>query len=407
MKRREFLSRTLTGVASAGVLGASASVGEEKLNQARQKTQAIPEELIFRPLGRTGLKLPIVSMGVMNADNPDLVRKSYELGIRHFDTAAVYMRGRNEEMLGNVFSEMNCRDNVVIATKCLVPSQRNGLGVKEMKEELLKTAGLSLKRLKTDYVDIMYLHDVSTVEEVNLPGVMEALAQLKEEKKVRFVGFSTHKNMDACLDEASRTGFYDVVLTSFNYAHSGHNELLAALKNAASKGIGLVAMKTQCTQNWYREGLPGLLQTYYEGSVMQSAVLKWVLRHEFIATSVPGYTTFEQLEIDFGVASNLAYSPQEKKFLEDRNVKLAMGAYCRQCSECLRTCPRKADIPTLMRVHMYAACYGNFFQARNVLEGMPDTRGLKACGSCADCSARCTSRVPIARRIEELRAIYA
>jgi len=58
-----------------------------------------------------------VSMGVMNADVPGILRRSYELGIRHFDTAAVYQNGRNEEMVGIVIKEMGIRDKVVISTK--------------------------------------------------------------------------------------------------------------------------------------------------------------------------------------------------------------------------------------------------------------------------------------------------
>ena len=74
-------------------------------------------KVIRRRLGRTGLKLPVVSMGVMNADVPGVLVRAYELGVRHFDTAAVYQGGRSEEMLGNFVKEHGVRDKVVIATK--------------------------------------------------------------------------------------------------------------------------------------------------------------------------------------------------------------------------------------------------------------------------------------------------
>jgi aldo/keto reductase family protein len=73
--------------------------------------------LLQRTLGRTGLTLSIVSMGVMNADVPGILRRSYELGIRHSDTAAVYQNGRNEEVVGSLIKEMRIRDKVVISTK--------------------------------------------------------------------------------------------------------------------------------------------------------------------------------------------------------------------------------------------------------------------------------------------------
>ena len=64
-------------------------------------------------------------MGVMNADNPALVKRSFEMGVRHFDTASGYQKGRNEEMLGSVIKELKVRDQVIIATKIPRPGPRS------------------------------------------------------------------------------------------------------------------------------------------------------------------------------------------------------------------------------------------------------------------------------------------
>ncbi len=404
LNRRDFISTALAGAASVGLLSRLAQAKDFFASPAPVSQAPAGKKLFERKLGKTGIVVPVVSMGVMNADNPELVKKSYELGIRHFDTAYGYMRGRNEEMLGNVFTELKCRDQVVIATKIPPPRQRDS---QKAKDEFLRMAETSLKRLQTDHVDMMYIHDVSAVESVHPPALTEALAQLKKEGKARFVGFSTHSNQAACLNEAARTGFHDVILTAFNYAHAGNKELLDALANAASKGIGLIAMKTQCSQYWYKGGLSTVEQMYYEGAIIQSAVLKWVLRHEFISTAVPGYTTYEQLNEDVSAGLSITLTPEEKKFLDDRKVKLAMESYCLQCSECLRSCPKHADIPALMRTHMYAACYGNFYQARDTYDGILKDRNLAACTSCGTCTARCIRSVSISQRIDELKALFA
>ena len=403
LNRREFISTALAGAASVGLLNRLAPAKDVPGTVAPVSQSPSGNKMTERKLGKTGIVLPVVSMGVMNADNPELVKKSYELGIRHFDTAFGYMRGRNEEMLGKVFTELKCRDKVVIATKIPPPRQRDA---QKAKEEFLRMADTSLKRLQTDHVDMIYIHDVSAVENVHPPALMEALAQLKKEGKARFVGFSTHSNMAACLNEAARTGFHDVVLTAFNYAHAGNKELSDALANAAAKGLGLIAMKTQCSQYWYRDGLSNIEQMYYQGAIIQSAVLKWVLRHDFITTAVPGYTTYEQLNEDVSAGLNLALSSEEKKFLDDRKVKLAMGFYCRQCSQCASSCPKNADIPALMRTHMYAACYGNFYQARDTYDGISSERRLEACASCHSCRARCVHGISIPKRIDELKALF-
>lgn len=403
--RREFLLKTFSGIASVGFLGLSEKGqvlhGQEKLTHETKK------KIIFRTLGRTGIQLPIVNMGVMNADNPALLQSSYKVGVRYFDTAGYYQRGRNEEMVGNVIKELKIRDKVIIGTKVYIPHQQRGMSPEQMKKTFLNMAEESLKRLQMDYVDILYLHVVEDVNYLNNPGIKEALELLKKEKKTRFIGFSTHANMTECINEAARTGFYDVILTAFNYSMYDNKELIEAIKNAASKGIGIIAMKTQCQQPWYLQQYePSNRRKYYEGKIIHTAVLKWVLRHEYITTAIPGYTTFQQMEEDFSVAYNLEYTPEEKKFLEDRNVKLAIKGYCQQCYQCIPSCPHRVDIPTLIRVHMYAVCYGNFYQARDTLNSISHEKNLQMCASCNTCKAICVNRVDIPKRISELKAIY-
>jgi len=403
ISRREFFSQSLSNLAAFTLLGSSSNI--------RGRTAMEPQSLpgltpIHRELGKTGLSLPVVSLGVMNADSPDLIRKAFELGIRHFDTAHSYQRGRNEEMVGRVLRELGAREKVIIATKAMVPSQRRGKSSPQIKEEFIKAAEESLRRLQSDYVDILYAHDVKSADEVSHSGLVEALTVLKEQKKARFVGFSTHANMAACIEEACRLKFYDVILTSFNYALAEDKKILASFENARKAGIGLIAMKTQCSQYWYRDSLPRSQQRYYEGQILHSALLKWVLRHDFITTAIPGCTTFDQLEADWKVAFDLAYTKEEETFLRDRQVRLTL-AYCVQCSQCVATCPKAVDIPSLMRAHMYLTCYRNRGLAGETLEGITAGRGMEACRSCQSCRAVCRNGLPVTRRLEELRTSLA
>lgn len=402
--RRNFLYSSFAGIAALGFR--NLTTRNPNFRNRDFSFLELKNNIIYRKLGSTGLSLPVVNMGVMNALDPALVRRAYELGVRHFDTAAWYQQGRNEEMVGNVIKELNVRDNVIIGTKIYVPHQQRNMTFTQAKDTYLKIAEESLKRLQTDYIDILYSHDVSAVDWLNNPGILEALQILKKEGKARFIGFSIHSNILECVEEAIRSGCFDVILTAFNYGMNENKVLLETLEKAASQGIGLIAMKTQCTQYHYRQYVPLDDMHYYQGTIMQTAVLKWALRHEFITTAIPGCTTFRQIEDDMAVACDLNYTPEEKQFLEDRNVKDSMG-YCLQCKRCMPTCPKGVDIPTLMRTHMYATCYGNFYQARDTLESIPDSQSLPACTSCTMCTARCVNRIDIARRIEELKLMYA
>jgi predicted aldo/keto reductase-like oxidoreductase len=398
LSRREFLSRSASGVASLGLLALP------------KRLWSFPAEkkVIYRTLGKTGIELPIVNMGVMNSLNPDLVKRSYEIGVRYFDTAAGYQRGQNEIMVGRAIKELGVREKVIIGTKVNIPhDQRSKISTEEAKTFILKTAEASLQRLQSDYLDILYLHDVQDSGIINHPGTQDALRTLKEQKKVRFVGFTTHNNKTGLILDAVTLGFYEVILVGFNYALADDPDFIAALQKAQANGIGLIAMKTQCAQLWYKEELPAEMQAYYQGRLMHTALLKWVLQHDFIACAVPGYTTFAQMEEDFSVAHDLAYTPEEKTFLQDRNVKLALGRCCRQCEQCVPTCPLGVHIPTLMRSHMYATRYGNLPAAREALETLPNARDLRACRACGECTARCVRTVDVRKRIADLKSIYA
>ena len=114
--RREFILKTALGLMTASlgvstVRSAGAEIG---------KSSAI----VYRTLGNTKLKIPLVSFGVMNSDSPDLIRKALDMGFGHLDTAHAYLRGNSERVIGQILEERKCRDQVYIATKMLFARDR-------------------------------------------------------------------------------------------------------------------------------------------------------------------------------------------------------------------------------------------------------------------------------------------
>lgn len=402
LSRRAFLAKTASGFASAGLLtGLPAGILAQET--APGDTEQTSTEVIHRTLGRTGISSPIISMGVMNANNPEIVQASYEIGIRHFDTAATYQYGRNEQMVGGVIQHLGVRDKVTIGTKIFSGSQRRGLESQEVVDKLVTDCEASLKRLKSDYVDILYIHNVDNADTVKDSAIIEGVNKLKEQKKIRFAGVSTHSQMADVINAVVEGGFYDIVLTAINFTMANDGELLGAIEHAAAKGVGIVAMKTLAGGGRWPDPET---RKKYTGSTIARAALKWVLRNENIATSIPGFTNYEHMREDFSVVHGLEYTDEERAFLEDNEITLGMG-FCRQCRKCLASCPRDADIPNLMRTHMYVAQYANFDQARVTLDEISADRGLAACGSCSDCTARCVNNVDIGGRIAELKLVYA
>jgi hypothetical protein len=389
--RREFIVKPILWAGAASVLGRTDFL------LANPASPGTAGPVLQRALGKTGLTLPVVSMGVMNADVPGLLRRAYELGIRHFDTAAGYQRGRNEEMVGQVIKEMGIRDKVVIATK--QPSRNRPPNAAEAKKRFVEGVESSLQRLQMDYVDILYHHAVDSVEDARAEGPLEALQTLKKDGKTRFLGLSTHKTQDV-LNEAMRLNLFDVALVMLNYTMANDAETLSTIERAAKSGIGIVAMKTQAGGTAKPDAkLPKQLP-----AASQTALLKWALNHEFVTTAIPGFSTYEHLEQDFSVARNLAYTDEEQRFLADKSFA-AQAEFCQQCGECKEHCPQQVDIPALMRSHMYAVQYRNPEMARETLADVAASRGLRACYGCESCAVACRNGVQIGRKIAQLKEL--
>jgi len=383
LNRRDFLR---TGLAGLAAVKAAAS-GPAGSGQAA----AAPGKPIVRTLGRTGLKVPAVSMGVMNADNPAVVEAALEAGIVMLDTAHNYQRGRNEQMIGQVVKGRP-RDSYMICTK--VPGPQVDRSMQSLSGEPLQRAFLdlfdvSLGRLGLDHVEVLYLHNTTAPEHVQNPDIIEALQKARKAGKARFIGVTTHRNEPDVIRAAVAAKAYDVILTSYNFRQDHRAEVSKAMAEAAAAGLGLVAMKTQAGAYWDKEK---------QQPINMRAALKWALNDPSVTTAIPGFTTFDQLEEDWSVVSDISLSPDDLKDL--RLGEQAAGLYCQQCGQCVAGCPKGLPIPDLMRSYMYAYGYRNLGLARELV-GSLDVPA-DPCGSCASCSAVCAKGFDVAGRVKDI-----
>ena len=386
--RREFFKK---GIAGLVILPA---VVKNSLKADEPKTTS--SKIIYRTLGKTGLKLPIVSMGVMNADNPNLVKSALDAGIVHLDTAHGYQQGRNEEMIGQVIKDRP-RDSYVLATKVPADHQDRKTGFftdKTMPAPFIEKFETSLKRLGLEYVDILYLHSVVKKEAVLFEPLLNAMQKLKKSGKTRFIGVSTHRNEPEVIRAATDSGVHDVVLTAYNFKQPHVKEMDAAIEYAAKAGIGIIAMKTQAGVFWDKER---------QHQINMKAALKWALSNKNVHTAIPGFTTFDQMNLDLSVMEDLTLSPEEKEDLSLGNEMGLNGLYCQQCGECESQCRKSLDIPTIMRSYMYAYGYKNFNTARETLLSAEKTHHF--CQDCDTCSVTCSLGFNVKDRITDIARI--
>jgi predicted aldo/keto reductase-like oxidoreductase len=394
--RREFIQRSAIGLITAGL-------GVSSVRSADAESSKSPK-IVYRTLGNTKLQIPLVSFGVMNSDSPELLRKALDMGVKHLDTAHVYLRGNSEKVIGQILEERKCRDQVYIATKMAFArdrakkvflkegsGRRAGATEKNLKEQLAK----SLKRLRTDYIDILYLHSCQGPQMSTYEPMMRAFVKAKESGKARFIGISTHTDEPETIRAAVDTGIWDVILTSYNFMQEHKEEVKKSIQYATEKGLGVIAMKTQGGVRLNREK---------RIEVNHAAALKWVLNDKNVCTTIPGITTFEQMDLDFSVMKDLTLSDQDNRDLKISSM-LKGPFYCQQCRSCVASCTKRVEIPTLMRAYMYAEGYGNLIQAELTVNELPEKYGLNACRDCAICSATCPRGIEIDHRLSSLIAM--
>jgi len=387
MKRRRFIGQGLAGFAAAAAGPLAAFADSRQTDNAPVKARKI----LHRTLGRTGLKLPVVGMGVMNADNPELVRAALDAGLVLLDTAHVYQRGKNEEMIGQAIKGRS-RDAFVIATKipCFNHNpQREDPPEDAQTEGFLRMLDISLKRLGLEYVDILHLKNPARRPDVLRPSMLKALETAKKVGKTRFVGLSTHSDEPEVIRAAVEGRLYDVVLAPYNFQMDKREDLKTAIAEAAAAGLGIIAMKTQAGVYWDKERTK---------PINMKAALKWVLLNPDIHTTIPGMTTYGQLAENLSVMENLEMTDQER--LDLRLDGRPAGLFCQQCRTCLAQCPKVLPIPDLMRAYMYAYGYRNMGLAHDLLSSL-DLPG-EVCDRCGECSVRCAKGFDIPSRVRDI-----
>lgn len=388
ISRRDFVKYT-----SLGVLGitmkniAFASNSKNSQNNPDKK-------IITRKLGKTGIEVPIVSMGVMRADQPQLIEKAYELGIRHFDTAHSYQNGKNEQLLGEVLNKYK-RDTYVIATKISVDGidRRTGEITKDLSvDEFMNKLNTSLERLKTKYVDILYYHAISSPTVFQNDSFIKCLNEAKKSGKARFIGISTHKNEPEVIQAAIDSNIIDVILTSYNFKQSHYQQIKEKIGLAAENGIGIIAMKTMAGVYLDKERTK---------KINCKAALKWVLQDVNVHTSIPGITNLEELYENFDVAYNLELTNEEKNDLEI--AKQYASLYCDGCVECTLNCQKNLPVPDIMRAYMYGYGYQQFKQSKELLEELRVEKN--PCEECKFCTIKCPKNFDIKEKIADITKV--
>jgi predicted aldo/keto reductase-like oxidoreductase len=343
----------------------------------------------YRRFGRTDWNISDIVLGtgrIHDEDGEKVARAAIERGVNYIDTSPDYSAAGSENAVGRAIKGQ--RDKLFIATKFCTPLGHlaPGTSVAHYKEAV----EASLGRLGTDYVDLCHIHSVDSVERLMDENVHEAFDQLKQEGKVRFMGFSTHTpNLVEVANTGIESGRFDVMMLAY---HHGIWAPLAGIISRARKeqDMGVVAMKTLKGAKHH-----GLAENRDEADSYTQAALKWVLSNPDVSCAVISF--FEQQHVDeYLYASGQAITSADVAILEkyDREIQ---GTYCSpHCGECLSACPEGLAVNDVLRHRMYFEDYGWEKEGMRLY-----SRLEKNAAVCASCSAPCVGSCPVGIPIRE------
>ncbi len=392
--RREFLAAGASGAAGAALLAACSRARPPGAGGVE------PAPLVTRTLGRTGLKLPIVSIG--SAYEAGLVSAALDAGLTYVHTSGSYADQNHERMLNRVFRGRP-RDSFLVGSSPDFPEYRfygNGpsedLGTRSDASTIAPFCEGSLQRLGTAHLDIYFLASISEPATILHEPYMRAYEGLKRAGKIRFAGIATHRNEPAVIRAAAKSGVWDVVLTAFNFRQSHREEVRAAIREAAEAGLGIIAMKTQAGVYW---------DAGRRQKINMKAALRWVLRDEHVHSTVPAFSNYDELEADLEVARGPALGPDEERDLRLGELEGLAGLYCQQCGACEPQCPMGVHVPDLMRAYMYVVGHGRPQHARQVLGRW--TPRVVPCSGCDSCAVRCALGFDVRARSRDLARLLS
>ena len=396
VERRTFLQQMALGGVALGAAAGLTAAAPETLHAA-----AAGAVKRLKPLGTTDIRMSDISFGGSRLrGDVNLVHYALDKGINYFDTAASYTGGDSETIIGQALRGK--RDQVYLASK-------GGFGPRVRQDHMMRTLEGSLRRLRTDYVDVYFTHAVNDVARLRNPEFYAFTERAKEQGKIRYVGLSGHGGrLIECLDVAIDSGKFDVMLVAYNFGQDPsfvqkltrrfdfiavNPDLPRVLRKAKAAGMGVIAMKT------LRGARLNDMQPYQkDGATFSQAAFRWVLSNDDVDALIVTMRSPSDID-EFLVASGGTKVTRRDEDLLHRYLTLNDGTYCRPlCDACEASCPENVQIADVLRHKMYFEDYGAERMAMERYAKLE--RNAAACAACTH--QRCLGSCPYGLSVPDL-----
>ncbi len=404
--RRDLFKRA--AVAGAGV-AAGAAVGPVFAQDAAPDaaaTQTVPR----RKLGKTGETIPVLVMGGSQKFDPTfdkMLHRAFKMGINYIDTAESYAGGQSHVTL-KPFIEQVGRKNLWITSKSGMFSGNGPATVAMYRDAIMKEFDV----LGTDYLDAYFFHGLKHTECLE-PEYIAFADEMKKSGKAKYFGFSCHDgNVVDLLNKAAKIGSDGVNMIMFKYNFSdvnkggyGYDALNKAIDACVAAGIGLISMKTQSSVPTDSEFVKKFQS---ENFTLHQARLRAALEDERLSGSVSGMNNM-QIMMDNAKAVMSAKPLTAKEV--NQLYRYAAETEHLHCRGCTHLCESKVAsdlrIGDQLRYLMYAECYDQAAEAREMYAKLTPTQRDFRSVDLAEAAKACPHRIDIPARLERAHSVLA
>ena len=405
MRHQNWSRRDFMKIAGATGVGAVVSPMEHLIADVVKPEASTPQYVPKRPFGKSGVEISILALGgAQNFKSKQiLLRQSLKMGVTCWDSSRNYIGGNSEKGIGKYFSKFpDDRKKVFLITK----SGKSDPG------KLTEHLSESLDRMKTSYIDLFLIQAISNVKKEITKDIQTWADNARAAGKIRFFGFSTHKNMETCLTDAARLGWIDGIMATYNYRLMHTDRMQKAVATCNETGIGLIAMKTQATflsNLWSDIGKETDVavelnrQFMDKGFTEEQAKLKSVWENPSIASICSHMENMTILQANATAAiDKTALSFKDKQLMEQYARTTSCG-YCTGCAElCEKAIGHAVPISDIMRYLMYYCNYGDRQQAIRLFNDLPfNTRKRIMQVNYSIAEQCCPQKIPIAQLMKK------
>lgn len=370
----------------------------------------IENKMIYRPLGKSGIKLSAVCFGTMRWNSEEdcrkIINRGLEAGMNYFDTSTGYVRGLSDVWTANAIRGK--RSEVYYSSK-------SSFGSAPSENDTRRAIDKTLKRTGLDYFDFYQVWGLSSAENLKKAlmkgGTVDGINKAVKDGLVKYgPGFTFHGTPDV-FKAAIDSGVFLSATVSYNLMHRQEEELISY---AANKGVGIIIMNPLAggvlgmagdkKYDFLRNGSMG---TWY-------GALRFLLANKNITSSIVGFSQPGQVDDSMAAledSENLGEAFSQDMINKMNAVKWTDEGFCTGCKYC-EVCPNDFSPSKLMSAIRDSRIHGvnekdlkNWIYAAYTHDILPE-QALERCLECGICQEKCPQKLEIVNEIQRIKQVF-